>query len=97
MMMAITIQDLLFLTRYCAGFGPCERLSKCRKALDCVQEAACFKRITGRVHPFYGDGSLSGLLLRYRPENVPFLIDIRVLNALAVVLLSLLEAFEKRA
>ena len=90
--MTPTVQDLINLAQYCAGFEPKERAKKCRLALRCVYDAACFVEITGKAHPFYGDGSMSSLLLRHRAIKMPDCLDSNVLSAVGIAVQGLLEA-----
>jgi hypothetical protein len=94
--MPLTLQDLIALTRYCAGFGPDERATKCREVLKRVNEAACFNGITGKVHPFYGDGSITSLLMRYSLGQIPSSLDYKMLTVLLTVVLTLFEASEEK-
>lgn len=86
-----SVQDLINLSQYCAGFESKERAKKCSLALRCVYDAACFVEITGKAHPFYGDGSISSLLLRQRAIKVPYSINNKMLSALGIAVHVLLE------
>ena len=87
----VTPSDVFLLARFCAGFTPSQRAKACRNVVRCVVEGYEYVKITGKMHPFYGDGSLSSLLLRHKLSPVPLYIDTSALDALCVVAETLLQ------
>jgi len=61
---AITLGDVVLLSRYAARFHGRQRKEKCQHLVERAQEAADFVALTGMAHPFLGDGSIGGLAIR---------------------------------
>ncbi len=64
MQLRVTRGDADLLARYCMSYKTDQRAQKCRALLAQVAEAGLYLRLTGRAHPFYGDGSVASLVLR---------------------------------
>lgn len=74
--------------------GP-ERLALCRRIFGGAAEAAVHCRLVGRLHPRWGDGSLSAAARRYALADEPFLDDPHYLDCTRLVLRELAAALER--
>ncbi|SPH17634.1 hypothetical protein DEA8626_01158 [Defluviimonas aquaemixtae] len=73
------------------------RCAEVLRFLDRAHAADLFRKRTGRAHPFWGDGSLMGAVLKGSPVRAePFLSDPEHLSALAVVIETLLDWKHRR-
>lgn len=88
---SITLSDVLHLARYTAGFEPEKRRDKCIELVARAHEASAYVAITGQAHPHYGDGSLTGLVLRFGTRNLPAHLDEPSLMACAIAFETLAE------
>jgi len=91
MQLQVSVQELVLLAQFCAGFERDARAPQLQALIRRVQMAAQFRQITGRAHPFYGDGSVASLLLRYRSRAFHGVMQTSALEAFGVSLRAVLE------
>ncbi|MBQ4823385.1 MULTISPECIES: DUF7742 family protein [unclassified Leisingera] len=70
------------------------RLHLCRRILGGAAEAAAHCRLMGRLHPRWGDGSLSAAARRFALAAEPFLDDPEYLSCTRLVLRELAAAMD---
>jgi hypothetical protein len=81
-----TLADLILVVRYLLKFSAEERTIKSQAVFAQANEAATYLKVTGRAHPFYGDGTLSAVVLRHGFSGMPLDMNQDVLEAFHVVL-----------
>ncbi|KIC29613.1 DUF7742 family protein [Leisingera sp. ANG-M6] len=70
------------------------RLALCRRIFGGAAEAAAHCCLLGRLHPLWGDGSLSAAARRYALADEPFLDDPAYLDCTRLVLRELASVLE---
>ncbi|MFY0312352.1 hypothetical protein ACFMBG_20925 [Leisingera sp. D0M16] len=71
-----------------------ERLRLCRRIFSGAAEAAAYAGLFGRLHPRWGDGSLSAAARRYALADEVFLDDPEYLHCTRLVLRELAAIFK---
>ncbi len=71
-----------------------ERLALCRRIFGGAAEAAAHCTLLGRLHPRWGDGSLSAVSRRFALADEPFLDDPEYLSCTRLVLRELAAVLE---
>ncbi len=84
--MQVSLFDCILAMRYLLRFSPGQRREKCASLLRRANFAQTYVDITGRVHPLYGDGSLSALSLRIGIAAMPTQLSRDTIETLALVL-----------
>ncbi len=91
-MRPITHCDVAAAARAIWNLPPETRRSEVMCLLNRAHAADLFHKRTGRVHPFWGNGSLSGAIVtKAAPAPEPFLSDNSYLEPLATVFETLLD------
>ncbi|WP_347313120.1 hypothetical protein [Defluviimonas sp. SAOS-178_SWC] len=91
-MRTITHGDVTTVARAVRGLPPDEQRRVILKLLDRAHAADLFRKKFGRAHPFWGNGSLmAAVLVDTRAWAEPFLSDISYLEALSLVIDTVLD------
>ena len=74
-MRPVTHGDVVAAARVLYSYGEAERPEMIERMLRQARRADRFRAETGRVHPFWGDGSLMSAALQMDPPAEPALAD----------------------
>ncbi|WP_291731669.1 hypothetical protein [Leisingera sp. F5] len=86
MMHPVLPGDVSAVARALLAVRDADRQRLCRRIFGGASEAAAYAGLTGRLHPRWGDGSLSAAARRFDLAAEPFLDDPIYLNCSRLVL-----------
>ncbi|MGB3313811.1 MAG: hypothetical protein WBB85_05325 [Albidovulum sp.] len=89
-MRMVTHGDVVTTARAVRHLCPEARRDEILRLLDRAHAADLFRKRTGKLHPFWGNGSLHGAIGRAAAAE-PFLSDTGYLEAMAAVIETLLD------
>ena len=97
MMRPVLPGDVAAVARALLAVPKAERAALCRRIFGQASEALAHVRLTGRLHPRWGDGSLAVAARACRLADEPFLDDLAYLGCTRVVLKELAAQIDAEA
>lgn len=77
--------DVIAAARVLYGHAVCDRAGLLRRLLRSSSRADRYRKHTGRIHPFWGDGSLMTAALAMNPVAEPRLSEVDYCDCMAQV------------